>query len=89
MRWFEDPAEGERLGDPLARLAGAVSRMLDGLPPAAAPPPGRVAAAASALILPHPLVPGCRLVIQLAEWSSSVACWWSAGDDWRANPGLA
>jgi hypothetical protein len=40
-RWFEDPAEGERLGGPLARLAGAVSRMLDGLPPAAAPPSGR------------------------------------------------
>jgi hypothetical protein len=39
-RWFEDPAEGERLGDPLARLAGAVSRTLDGLPPAAAHPPG-------------------------------------------------
>jgi hypothetical protein len=87
MGWFEDPAEGERLGDPLARLAGAVSRMLDGLPPAAAPPPGRVAAAASAVILPHPAVPGCRLVIQLAEWSASVACWWSAGDDWRAHPG--
>lgn len=33
MRWFEDPAEGERLGDPLAQLAVAVSRMLDGLPP--------------------------------------------------------
>jgi hypothetical protein len=86
-RWFEDPAEGERLGDPLARLAGAVSRMLDGLPPAAAPPPGRVDAAASAVILPHPAVPGCRLVIQLAEWSASVACWWSAGSDWRAHPG--
>jgi hypothetical protein len=39
-RWFEDPAEGERLGDPRARLAGAVSRTLDGLPPAAAHPPG-------------------------------------------------
>ncbi|HSO56244.1 MAG TPA: hypothetical protein VL330_26660 [Actinomycetes bacterium] len=77
-RWFEGPAEGERLGDPLARLAGAVSRMLDGLtPPAAAPPAGRVEAADAAVILPHPAIPGCRLVIQLAEWSSSVACWWS------------
>ncbi len=87
MRWFEDPAEGERLGDPLAQLAVAVSRMLDGLPPPASAPPGRVDAAASAVLLPHPLVPGCRLVIQLAEWSSSVACWWSVGSDWQAHPG--
>src|ERR671912_2129326 len=87
MRWFEDPAEGERLGDPLAQLAVAVSRMLDGLPPPASAPPGRVDAATSAVLLPHPLVPGCRLVIQLAEWSSSVACWWSVGSDWQAHPG--
>jgi hypothetical protein len=41
-RWFEDPAEGERLGDPLVRLTGAVSRMLDGLgSPAVAPGTGR------------------------------------------------
>jgi hypothetical protein len=58
MRWFEDPAEGERLGDPLAQLAVAVSRMLDGLPPPASAPPGRVDAAASAVLLPHPSSPG-------------------------------
>ena len=59
MRWFEDPAEGERPGEPLARLAGAVSRMLDGLaPPAVAPASGRVDAAASAVLLPHPPSPG-------------------------------
>ena len=57
-RWLEDPAEGERLVDPLARLGGAVSRMLDGLPPAAAPPPRAVDAAASALVLPTPPSPG-------------------------------
>ena len=88
MRWFGDPAEGERPGEPLAQLAGAVSRMLDGLAqPAVAPASGRVDAAASAVLLPHPLVPGCHLVIQLAEWSSSVACWWSVGSDWQAHPG--
>lgn len=87
-RWFEDPAEGERLGDPPAGLAGAVSRMLDGLAPAVvAPATGRIDAAASAVIVPHPTIPGCRLVVQLAEWSSSVACWWSVGSDWRAQAG--
>ncbi len=87
-RWFEDPAEAEPLGDPLVRLAGAVSRMLDGLaPPAVAPASGRVDAAASAVFLPHPAVPGGGLVVQVAEWSSSVACWWSVGSDWRAHPG--
>ena len=39
------------------------------------------------MLLPHPPVPGCRLVVQLAEWSSSVACWWSVGSDWQAQPG--
>ena len=87
-RWFEDPAEGQRPGEPLAGLAGAVSRMLDGLtPPAVAPATGRIDAAASAMIVPHPTIPGCRLVIQLAEWSSSVACWWAVGSDWRAQAG--
>ena len=87
-RWFEDPAEGERLGDPLVRLTGAVSRMLDGLgSPAVAPGTGRVDAAASAVLLPLAAVPGCRLVVQVAEWSSSVACWWSLASDWRAHPG--
>jgi hypothetical protein len=86
-RWFEDPAEGERLGDPLVRLTGAVSRMLDSLgSPAVAPGTGRVAAA-PAVLLPLTAVPGGRLVVQVAEWSSSVACWWSLGSDWRAHPG--
>src|SRR5687767_12818498 len=48
---------------------------------------GQVDAGASALLLPHPAVPGRRLVVQVAEWSSSVACWWPTGDDWRAHPG--
>jgi hypothetical protein len=88
MRWFEDPAEGERLGDQLVRLTAAVSRMLDGLgSPAVAPGTGRVAAADSAVLLPLTAVPGGRLVVQVAEWSSSVACWWSLGGDWRAHPG--
>ncbi|HEV3505488.1 MAG TPA: hypothetical protein VG637_09445, partial [Actinomycetes bacterium] len=78
-RWFEELAEGERLGDQLLRLAGAVSRLLDGLAsPPVTPGSGRIDAAASAVLLPHRAVPGCCLVVQVAEWSSSVACWWSA-----------
>jgi hypothetical protein len=83
-RWFEDLPEGDRLSDPLLRLAGAVSRTLDGLAtPPVAPASGRIDAAASAVILPVQAVPGCCLVVHVAEWSSSVACWWSAGTDWR------
>ena len=85
--WFEDLPDGERLGDPLLRLTEAVSRMLDGLAsPPVAPASGRIDAADSAVLLPHQAVPGCRLVVQVATWSSSVACWWSAGPDWRAHP---
>jgi hypothetical protein len=57
-RWLEDPAEGERLVDPLARLGGAVSRMLDGLPPAAAPPPGRSTPPPPPWSCPTPPSPG-------------------------------
>jgi hypothetical protein len=86
-RWFADPAEGERLDEWLLRLVGAVSRMLDGLPsPAVAPGTGLVDAAASAVVLPHAGVPGCSLVVQVAEWSSSVGCWWSVGTDPRSGP---
>ncbi len=46
-RWFEDLPEGDRLSDPLLRLAGAVSRTLDGLAsPSVAPATGRIDAAA-------------------------------------------
>lgn len=76
---FEDLPDGERLGDPLLRLTEAVSRMLDGLAsPPVAPASGRIDAAESAVLLPQQAVPGCRLVVQVAAWSSSVACWWSA-----------
>ena len=39
------------------------------------------------MLLPLTAVPGGRLVVQVAEWSSSVACWWSPGSDWLAHPG--
>jgi hypothetical protein len=86
-RWFADPAEGERLDETLLRLVGATSRMLDGLAsPPVVPGTGRIDAAASAVVLPHAAVPGCRLVVQVAAWSSSVGCWWSVGTDPRAGP---
>jgi hypothetical protein len=31
-------------------------------------------------------MPGCSLVVQVAEWSSSVGCWWSLGPDPLAGP---
>jgi hypothetical protein len=86
-RWFADPAEGERLDETLLRLVGAVSRMLDMLAsPLVAPGSGRIDAAASALVLPHPAVPGCSLVVQVVAWSSSIGCWWSVGRDPRTGP---
>jgi hypothetical protein len=86
-RWFADPAEGERLDERLLRLVGAVSRMLDGLPsPPVAPRTGLVDPAAAAVVLPHAGLPGCSLVVQVADWSSSVGCWWSVGTDPRSGP---
>jgi hypothetical protein len=86
-RWFADPAEGERLDETLLRLVGAVSRMLDfQASPPVAPGSGRIDAAASAVVLPHAGVPGYSLVLQVAGWSASVGCWWSAGTDPRTGP---
>ena len=82
-RWFGDPADEAALGPTLARLVEDVSRLLDRLAAGAVPvEPGaaRVDAEAAAVVLPLRRVPGASLVVQLAEWSSSVGCWWSAGD---------
>jgi hypothetical protein len=85
-RWFADPAEGEPLDERLLWLVGAVSRLLDGLPsPAVAPGTGLVDTAASTVVLPRADIPGCSLVVQVAEWSSSVGCWWAETDP-RAGP---
>jgi hypothetical protein len=81
-RWFGDPPGEQALDGALVRLIGDVSWLLDRLRPAAvAPGDGRVEAGAAAVVLPHRGVPGCALVIQVAEWSSSVGCWWSRGTD--------
>jgi hypothetical protein len=82
--WF-DPADVADLGTTLDRLVADVSRLLDRLDRLEAAPvaPGsaRVDPDATAVILPHRRVPGCSLVVQVAEWSASVGCWWSAATD--------
>jgi hypothetical protein len=86
-RWFGEPAGAAQPGATLPRLVEAVSRLLDGSPsPPVAPGSGLVDAAASAVVLPSASLPGCSLVVQVAEWSSSVGCWWTLGDDPRPGP---
>lgn len=89
--WFADPIDETTLGEPLARLVGDVSWMLDRLEAELAPGPvmlgtARVDPEAATVVLPHRLVPGCSLVVQVAEWSSSVGCWWSLEEDPRTSP---
>jgi hypothetical protein len=94
-RWFGDPADTAALGATLARLVEDVSRLLDRLEAAPVVPgaaevarglaPVATGAAwvdteAAAVVLPLRQVPGASLVVQVAEWSSSVGCWWSAAD---------
>jgi hypothetical protein len=88
--WFGDPADAADLGTTLDRLVADVSRLLDRLDRLEAAPvaPGsaRVDPDAAAVVLPHRRVPGCSLVVKVAEWSSSVGCWWSAADDPMTGP---
>jgi hypothetical protein len=81
-RWFGDPADEAVLGATLARLVEDVSRLLDRLEAGpVAPGAARVDPEAAAVVLPLRRVPGASLVVQVAEWSSSVGCWWSTGGD--------
>jgi hypothetical protein len=88
--WFGDPADAADLGTTLDRLVADVSRLLDRLDRLEAAPvaPGsaRVDPDAAAVVLPHRRVPGCSLVVQVAEWSASVGCWWSAATAPAAAP---
>jgi hypothetical protein len=80
-RWFGDPADEAALGATLDRLVGDVSRLLDRLEAApVVPGSARADPEAAVVVLPHRRVPGCSLVVKVAEWSSSVGCWWSAAD---------
>jgi hypothetical protein len=86
-RWFADPTDEATLGATLVRLVRDVSRMLDRLEPApVAPGVAWIDPQASAVVLPHGQVPGCSLVVQVAEWSSSIGCWWATGADPLAGP---
>jgi hypothetical protein len=81
--WFgELPAD--HMKGPLRLLVDGVAGVLDRLrPPEVASRSGLVDAASSAVVVPHARLPGCCLVLQLSDWSSSVGCWWSA----RTDPG--
>ena len=86
-RWFGDPAETAALGATLAQLVEDVSRLLDRLEAVPVTPgAARVDAEAAAVVLPLHQVPGASLVVQVAEWSSSVGCWWSAAADPMTGP---
>ena len=39
-----------------------------------------------AVVVPHARIPGCSLVLQVSDWSSSVGCWWSEWTDPRQGP---
>ena len=92
-RWFGDPVDEAALGGTLARLVGDVAGLLDRLdrldPVPVAPGAARVDPEAAAVVLPLRRVPGASLVIQVAEWSSSVGCWWSAAGDPMTVPAVA
>lgn len=86
-RWFGNQARGGKLDPTLRRLVEDVSGALDRLqPPAVAPGSGSVDASVSAVVLPHGAIPGCSLVLQVSEASSSVGCWWSRGSDPHTGP---
>jgi hypothetical protein len=79
--WFGD-LPGEELDAPLRQLLEAVAKVLDRLRPASvAEASGLVDTEASAVVVPHARIPGCCLVLQVSEWSSSVGCWWSRRTD--------
>jgi hypothetical protein len=81
--WFGKLPADQATG-PLRQLVDGVAGVLDRLRPSAvASHGGRVDAAASAVVVPHVRLPGCCLVLQVSDWSSSVGCWWSA----RTDPG--
>jgi hypothetical protein len=89
-RWFGDPADEGALGPTLARLVEDVSRLLDRLDWLEATPvaPGaaRVDLEPAAVVLPLRRVPGASLIVQVAEWASSVGCWWSSASDPTTGP---
>jgi hypothetical protein len=85
--WFGNQARGGKLDPTLRRLVEDVSGALDRLqPPAVARGSGSVDATVSAVVLPHGAIPGCSLVLQVSEASSSVGCWWSRGSDPHTGP---
>jgi hypothetical protein len=75
-RWFGDLPDGEELASPLRQLVEAVAGVLDRLRPAAvASGSGLVFPEVPAVVVPHAHIPGCSLVLQVSDWSSSVGCW--------------
>jgi hypothetical protein len=86
-RWFRDLPDDETLGLSLRQLVGGIAKVLDRLrPPAVAPGSEFVVPDVPAVVVPHARIPGCSLVLQVSDWSSSVGCWWSERADARHGP---
>jgi hypothetical protein len=86
-RWFGDLPDDQALGPSLRQLVGGIAKVLDRLrPPAVAPGSGFVVPDVPAVVVPHARIPGCSLVLQVSDWSSSVGCWWSQRADPRQGP---
>jgi hypothetical protein len=86
-RWFRDLPDDEALSPSLRQLVGGIAKVLDRLrPPAVAPGSGCVVPDVPAVVVPHARIPGCSLVLQVSDWSSSVGCWWSERADPRQGP---
>jgi len=86
-RWFGDLPDDEALGPSLRQLVRGIAKVLDRLrPPAVASGSGFVVPDVPAVVVPHVRIPGCSLVLQVSDWSSSVGCWWSERADPRQGP---
>jgi hypothetical protein len=86
-RWFGDLPDDQALGPSLRQLVGGIAKVLDRLrPPAVASGSGFVVPDVAAVVVPHARIPGCSLVVQVSDWSSSVGCWWSERADPRQGP---
>jgi hypothetical protein len=86
-RWLGDLPDDQPLDPSLRQLVGGIAKVLDRLrPPAVASGSVFVVPDVPAVVVPHARIPGCSLVLQVSDWSSSVGCWWSERTDPRQGP---
>jgi hypothetical protein len=86
-RWLGDLPDDQALDPSLRQLVGGIAKVLDRLrPPAVVAGSVFVVPDVPAVVVPHARIPGCSLVLQVSDWSSSVGCWWSERTDPRQGP---